>query len=59
MCYNCGCNLPEDDMGRGDLSKGGSSLTEEDFKKMALDWGMSLDEAKENVFKLLKDQLKK
>ena len=58
MCYNCGCGLPDDDMGRGKLSDGGSSLTEEDFIKMAADWGMSVEEAKKNTFVLLKSELK-
>lgn len=59
MCYNCGCGLPEDDMGKGKISEGGASLTEEDFKLMADKWGMSIDEAKQNVFELLKAELGK
>jgi hypothetical protein len=59
MCYNCGCNMPEDDMGTGKVSEGGTSLTEDDFKKMAEGWGMSIEETKENVYKLLKSQLGK
>jgi len=59
MCYNCGCSVPNDDMGRGILSKGGASLTDDDFKKMADDWGMNVEEAKKNVFELLKNQIKK
>ncbi|HBB76535.1 MAG: hypothetical protein A2186_00700 [Candidatus Levybacteria bacterium RIFOXYA1_FULL_41_10] len=59
MCYNCGCGLPNDDMGRGKVTEGGSSLTEDDIKKMADDWGMSLDEAKKNILDLLQTQLKK
>ena len=58
MCYNCGCGVPDDDMGRGDLSKGGASLTEADFVKMAKDWGMSVEEAKKNVLELLKSEVK-
>lgn len=58
MCYNCGCGIPEDDMGRGKVSEGGASLTEDDFKKLAKDWGMSVEEAKKNTFNLLKDQIK-
>lgn len=58
MCYNCGCGLPNDDMGRGKISDGGASLTEDDFKKMASDWGMSVEEAKKNVYELLKSQIK-
>ena len=35
MCYNCGCALPADDMGKGKLSQGGGSLVDDDFKHMA------------------------
>lgn len=59
MCYNCGCGVPTDDMGRGRVTEGGSSLTEDDIKKMADDWGMSVEEAKKNILDLLQNQLKK
>jgi len=59
MCYNCGCEIPDDDMGRGVLSKGGASLVEEDFEKMATKWGMSVEETKENIYKLIQKQLGK
>lgn len=58
MCYNCGCGVPTDDMGRGKVTEGGSSLTEEDIKKMADDWGMSVEEAKKNILDLLQKQFK-
>lgn len=51
--------MPNDDMGRGKLSEGGASLTEDDFQKMADDWGMSLEEAKKNVYELLAKQFAK
>lgn len=57
MCYNCGCQIPNDDMGKGKLSQSGGSLTEDDFKVMAEKWGMSLKETKENVYELLKKEL--
>ena len=57
MCYNCGCEVPEDDMGKGNLTEGGGSLTEKDFEKMAKEWGMTKDEAKRNVLHLLKETL--
>ncbi len=53
MCYNCGCGMPQDDMGKGRVSEGGGSLTEKDFEKMAKDWGMPVKEAKQNVLDLL------
>lgn len=59
MCFNCGCEMPNDDMGRGKISEGGASLTEDDFAKMARKWGMSTDQAKKNVLELLKKQLEK
>lgn len=58
MCYNCGCNLPDDNMGKGELSKGGGSLVEHDFEKLGKDWDMTTKEAKKNTYKLLKKELK-
>lgn len=59
MCYNCGCEQPNDDMGKGKVSEGGGSLTEGDFKHMADKWGMPVSEAKNNVMRLLEKQLRK
>lgn len=59
MCYNCGCGLPEDDMGKGALHKDGGSLVEEDFDQMAEKWGMDKKEAKQNVLDLLQKELAK
>lgn len=59
MCYNCGCGLPKDDMGKGVLHKGGGSLVEEDFEHMAKEWGMSVEEAKKNTLELLQKEVKK
>lgn len=50
--------MPNDDMGVGKVSDGGASLTEDDFKKMAEEWGMSLEETKRNTLDLLKKELK-
>lgn len=58
MCYNCGCDIPNDDMGKGDLAKGGGSLVDNDFNVMAEKWGMTIEETKENIYRLLKKQLK-
>lgn len=57
MCYNCGCGIPTDDMGKGQLGKGGAALTEEDFTHMAKEWGMTVQEAKKHVAEELKKQL--
>lgn len=58
MCYNCGCEMRNDDMGKGKVSQGGGSLTEDDFKHMAQKWGMSVEEAKKNVHDLLMKEMK-
>lgn len=57
MCYNCGCGLPNDPMGKGKVSEGGGSLTDDDFKEMAEKWGMSVEDAKKNTYELLKKQM--
>lgn len=59
MCYNCGCGVPDDDMGKGKISEGGASLTDEDFKLLAEKWGTSEEEVKQNVLDLLKKVLAK
>lgn len=57
MCFNCGCEEPENDMGKTAVV--GASLIESSFVAMAKEWGMSVEETKENVYKLLKKQLNK
>lgn len=57
MCYNCGCGLPNDPMGKKIVSEGGSSLVEKDFKKMADGWGMSLEDTKKEVLKMLQKEV--
>lgn len=58
MCYNCGCGIADDNMGKGDVSSGGGSLTEKDWKHMADKWDMKVEDAKKNVFEMLKKQVK-
>lgn len=60
MCYNCGCGMPNDDMGQGHAAKDpdGKSITDETFKIVAEAQGMSVDEAKKETLKLLKKELK-
>lgn len=55
MCFNCGCDIPDDNMGKPDMA--GASLTEKSFEQMATKWDMTVVEAKKNVLKLLKKQL--
>lgn len=57
MCYNCGCGLPNDTMGKKPVSEGGPSLVDSDFKKMAEGWGMTEEETKKEVLKLLQKQV--
>ncbi len=59
MCYNCGCGMINDDMGKGQVSKGGGSLTEADIKHMAEKWGMSVEDSKKHMFEALKKQVGK
>lgn len=59
MCYNCGCGIKDDPMGKGFISEKGGSLTEKDFGHMAKVWGMSVGETKKNTFELLKKEMKK
>jgi len=49
--------MPEDDMGKGKVSQGGETLTDDDFKFLAEKWGMSIEEAKKNTYELLKKEL--
>lgn len=57
MCYNCGCGMLKNDMGKGRISKGGGSLTEDDIKHMADKWGMSIEDTKKNMLESLKKQV--
>lgn len=59
MCYNCGCQVPNDDMGKGKVTQGGASLTEDDLKTMTQKWGMSLEDTKQNIYDLLDKELQK
>lgn len=57
MCFNCGCDIPDDNMGKPDAT--GSSLTEKSFEELATAWGITVEEAKKNTYKLLKKQFDK
>ncbi|QQG41202.1 MAG: hypothetical protein HYV90_03420 [Candidatus Woesebacteria bacterium] len=59
MCYNCGCGLPNDPMGKKTVSEGGPSLVEDDIKKMSEGWGMSVEESKKNMLEMLQKQIGK
>lgn len=51
MCYNCGCGMPDDNMGNPD------NITEETIKKAASASNQSVDEAKKHMLEELKKQL--
>ncbi len=57
MCYNCGCQEPDDPMGKGKVSEGGASLTEDDLKLIAEKWEMSVKDTKKNILTLLQKTL--
>ena len=57
MCYNCGCGIKNDPMGKGHVHQGGGSLTEAAFEHIAKEWGISLEEAKKETYKLLKKEM--
>lgn len=53
MCYNCGCQMPDNDMGNP------KNITDKTFEEAAKAAGQSVDEAKENVLDLLQSVLGK
>jgi hypothetical protein len=57
MCYNCGCGITDDNMGKSDVA--GASLTDKSFEEMAKSWDMSIEDTKKEVYKLLKKQFEK
>ncbi|MBI4097381.1 MAG: hypothetical protein HY428_03120 [Candidatus Levybacteria bacterium] len=59
MCYNCGCGLPDDDMGQGNagVDPNGKSITNKTFVEAAKSQGMSVEDAKREALKLLKKEL--
>lgn len=59
MCYNCGCGMPDDDMGQGHAGSGpnGKSITNKTFKAAAESQGMTEEDAKKNTLGLLKKVL--
>ncbi len=47
MCYNCGCELPDKDMGSP------KNITDKTFAEAAKAAGQSVEEAKKNTLQLL------
>lgn len=61
MCYNCGCGMPDDDMGQGHagVDPNGKSITNKTFKAAADSQAMTGEQAKKNTLELLEKQLGK
>lgn len=51
MCYNCGCQMPNNDMGKPE------NITNETFEKAATAMNLSPEESKANAIRLLKKVL--
>ena len=51
MCYNCGCEMPDNDMGNA------KNITNKTFEEAAKAAEQSPEEAKRNTLELLKSQL--
>lgn len=51
MCYNCGCGMPNDDMGDP------KNITEKTIEEAAKASGQTVEEAKKEMLKLLQKQL--
>lgn len=48
MCYNCGCQMPENDMGKP------TNITNKTFEAAAKGEGQTLEQARKNALDLLK-----
>ena len=51
MCYNCGCQMPNNDMGKPE------NITNETFEKASVAMGLSVKESKKNALELLEKVL--
>ena len=47
MCYNCGCKMPNNDMGKAE------NITNQKFQQAAQAMGMTDEESKKNALELL------
>lgn len=59
MCYNCGCEMPDDDMGKGHagVNPQGKSITNKTFDAAASSQGMDRKSAQKNALSLLQKVL--
>lgn len=53
VCYNCGCGMPDDNMGNQD------NITVETIKKAAEASGQTVEDAKKNMLEILQKQVNK
>jgi hypothetical protein len=53
MCYNCGCEMPDNDMGNP------KNITDKTFQEAANAAGQPVEEAKKNALELLEKSLGK
>lgn len=51
MCYNCGCQMPDNDMGNP------KNITNKTFEEAAKASGQTIEEAKNNAVELLEKTL--
>ena len=51
MCYNCGCQMPNNPIGKAE------NITTDTFEKAAAAMNMSVEESRENALELLKKVL--
>ena len=61
MCYNCGCEMPDNDMGKGHAvaEADGKAITNRTFAAVAEAFGSTDEMSKENTLNLLKKSLAK
>lgn len=59
MCYNCGCNMPDNPMGKGNAGAdpGGKDITNKTFEAAGTAMGETAEESKRNALDLLKKVL--
>ena len=59
MCYNCGCQMPDNDMGKGNagVDPEGRAITDKTFEEAAKAFGMTKEEAMKNTLELIQQQL--
>lgn len=59
MCYNCGCQMADNDMGKGNAGADpeGKAITDKTFEEAAKAFGMTKEEAMKNTLELIQQQL--